>query len=126
MRGILDTSVVLSADVDPIPGELALSAITLAELHFGVLVAKTPDIRAERLRRLVQIEREFDALPVDDDVADGYGRLASAVVLEGRNPRARSMDLLIAATAYAHGARLYTCNPSDFLGLADFIDVVAV
>jgi predicted nucleic acid-binding protein len=126
MRGILDTSVVLSADVDPIPGELALSAITLAELHFGVLVAKTPDIRAERLRRLVQIEREFDALPVDDDVADGYGRLASAVVFEGRNPRARSMDLLIAATAYAHGARLYTRNPSDFLGLADFIDVVAV
>lgn len=56
-------------------------------------------------------------------MADGYGRLASAVVLEGRNPRARPMDLLIAATAYAHGARLYTCNPSDFLGLADFIDV---
>ena len=72
-----------------------------------MLVAKTPDIRAERLRRLVQIEREFDALPVDDDVADGYGRLASAVVLEGRNPRARSMDLLIAATAYAT-ARAFT------------------
>lgn len=126
MRGILDTSVVLAADVEPIPGELALSAITLAEMHFGVLVAKTPDVRAERLRRLVQIEREFDALPVDDDVADAYGRLASAVVLEGRNPRARSMDLLIAATAYAHGARLYTRNPSDFVGLADFIDVVTV
>lgn len=126
MRGILDTSAVLASGVEPIPGELAFSAITLAELHVGVLVAKTPDIRAERLRRLVQIEREFDALPVDDDVADGYGRLASAVVLEGRNPRARSMDLLIAATAYAHGARLYTRNPSDFVGLADFIDVVAV
>lgn len=126
MRGILDTSVVLAADVEPIPGELALSAITLAEMHFGVLVAKTPDVRAERLRRLVQIEREFDALPVDDDVADAYGRLASAVVLEGRNPRARSMDLLTAATAYAHGARLYTRNPSDFVGLADFIDVVTV
>ena len=126
MRGILDTSAVLASGVEPIPGELALSAITLAELHVGVLVAKTPDIRAERLRRLVQIEREFDALPVDDDVADGYGRLAPAVVLEGRNPPARSMDLLIAATAYTHGARLYTRNPSDFVGLADFIDVVAV
>ena len=76
----------------------------------------TPDARAAG----------FDGFPVDDDVADGYGRLASAVVLEGRNPRARSMDLLIAATAYAHGARLYTRNPSDFVGLADFIDVVAV
>ena len=62
--GILDTSAVPASGVEPIPGELALSAITLAELHVGVrFVAKTPDIRAERLRRLVQIEREFDALP---------------------------------------------------------------
>lgn len=126
MRGILDTSVVVATDVDPIPGELALSAITLAELHFGVLVAKTADARAERLRRLLFIERTFDALPVDGAVADSYGRLASAVVLDGRSPRARSMDLLIAATADAHGARLYTRNPADFRGLADFIEVVSV
>lgn len=126
MRGILDTSVVVATDVAPLPGLLALSSITLAELHFGVLVAKTTSVRAERLRRLIFVEKTFDALPVDDAVAESYGRIAAAVVEAGRNPRARSMDLLIAATAHAHGARLYTRNPSDFVGLDDFIEVVSV
>lgn len=126
MRGILDTSVVVATDVAPLPGLLALSSITRAELHFGVLVAKTTSVRAERLRRLIFVEKTFDALPVDDAVAESYGRIAAAVVEAGRNPRARSMDLLIAATAHAHGARLYTRNPSDFVGLDDFVEVVSV
>lgn len=126
MRGVLDTSVVIATDVHPIPGELALSAITLAELHFGVLVAKSSAARAERLRRLLFIERTFDALPVDDAVADSYGRVAAAVVEAGRQPRARSLDLLIAATAHAHDARLYTRNPSDLIGLGDLVEVVTV
>lgn len=126
MRGILDTSVVVATDVAPIPGLLALSSITLAELHFGVLVAKTTSVRAERLRRLIFVEKTFDALPVDDAVAESYGRIAAAVVEAGRNPRARSMDLLIAATAHVHAARLYTRNPSDFVGLDDFVEVVPV
>ena len=40
-RAILDTSVIIAGDLAPIPGVLAISAITLAELQFGVLVAKT-------------------------------------------------------------------------------------
>ncbi|WAC55568.1 type II toxin-antitoxin system VapC family toxin [Gordonia sp. SL306] len=126
MRGVLDTSVVIATDVQPIPGELALSVITLGELHFGVLVAKSSAARAERLRRLLFIERTFDALPVDDSVADSYGRVAAAVVEAGRQPRARSLDLLIAATAHAHDARLYTRNPSDLIGLDDLVEVVTV
>uniref|UniRef100_UPI003D8C17AF type II toxin-antitoxin system VapC family toxin n=1 Tax=Gordonia sp. B7-2 TaxID=3420932 RepID=UPI003D8C17AF len=126
LRGILDTSVVLATDLEPIAGELALSAITLAEMHFGVLVAKTSEVRAERLRRLVLIEKAFDALPVDEAVSASYGRIASAVVELGRQPRARSMDLLIAATAHAHDARLCTRNPSDFVGLDDLVEVVSV
>ncbi|MEE3851204.1 type II toxin-antitoxin system VapC family toxin [Gordonia sp. LSe1-13] len=126
MRAILDTSVVVGSDVAPLPGQLALSSITLAELHFGVLVAKTAAVRAERLRRLVFIEKAFDALPVDDGAAAAYGQIAAAVVDAGRQPRARSLDLLIAATARAHDARLYTRNPSDFVGLDDLVEVVSV
>jgi toxin FitB len=126
VRAILDTSVVLAADVGTLEGELAISAITLAEMHFGVLVAKTGSVRAERLRRLLALQRTFDALPLDDVVAASYLQVAAAVVDAGRQPRARSMDLLIAATAHAHSARLYTRNINDFLGLDDLVDVVSV
>lgn len=126
MRGLLDTSVVLAAGVGPLEGDLAISAATLAELHFGVLVTTDPAVRAERLRRLSVLQRHFDALPIDDAVAASYGRLAAAVVAAGRRPRARVMDLLIAATAHAHSARLYTRNPEDLRGADDLVEVVAV
>ena len=125
-RAILDTSVVIAEEVAPIPGVLAISAITLAELNFGVLVAKTTGVRSERLRRLGLLQQRFDALPVDDAVAVSYGRLAAAVVDTGRQPRGRVMDLLIAATAHAHGARLYTRNIRDFAGLEGLVDIVGV
>jgi toxin FitB len=125
-RGLLDTSVVIAEDVTPIPGVLAISTVTLAELHFGVLVARSAAVRAERLRRLSILQRRFDALPLDETVAASYGRLAAAVVEAGRQPRRRTMDLLIAATAHAHDAALYTRNPDDFGGLEDLIDVRVV
>jgi predicted nucleic acid-binding protein len=125
-RALVDTSVLIAGDVAPIPGVLAISAISLAELQFGVLVAKTSAVRAERLRRLSILQKHFDALPVDDAVAISYGRLAAAVVDAGRQPRRRAMDLLIAATAHAHGARLYTRNIDDFAGLEDLVEIVAV
>jgi predicted nucleic acid-binding protein len=123
MRTILDTSILIASDVDPLPGELAISTVSLAELHFGVLVASSSSTRAERLRRLSVLQRQFDALPVDDAVAVSYGQLAAAVAAAGRKPRARTMDLLIAATAHAHGARLYTRNAADFTGLDDLLEI---
>lgn len=126
LRAVLDTSVVIAADVAPLEGDLAISAVTLAELHFGVLVTAVPAARAERLRRLSVLQRRFDALPVDEAVAVSFGQLAAAVVATGRQPRARTMDLLIAATAHAHSARLYTRNPGDLRGADELIDVVAV
>ncbi len=126
MKALLDTSVVIATDVAPLNGDLAISTVTLAELHFGVLVTKERIVRAERLRRLLFLQRTFDALPLDDAVAASYGQIAAAVVDAGRQPRARSMDLLIAATAHAHSAKLYTRNANDFHGLDALIDVVAV
>ena len=125
-RAVLDTSVLIATDIAPIPGVLAISAVSLAELQFGVLIAKDAAVRAERLRRLSLLQKIFDALPVDDAVAISYGRLAAAVVDSGRQPRRRAMDLLIAATAHAHGARLYTRNIDDFAGLEEHLDIIAI
>jgi predicted nucleic acid-binding protein len=126
VRALLDTSVLIATDVAPLQGELAISVASLAELHFGVLVTDDPSVRAERLRRLVVLERRFAPLPVDEDVAASYGRLASVMVASGRRPRSRVMDLLIAATAHAHGARLYTRNPADLAGLEHDLEIVRV
>jgi predicted nucleic acid-binding protein len=125
-RGVLDTSVLIADDVAPLPGELAISAASLAELHFGVLVAVDDEARASRLSRLSAVQRRFDPLPVDDLVAESYGLLAARVVRSGRQPRARVMDLLIAATAHAHGATLYTRNGDDLRGLDDLLDVEVI
>lgn len=126
VRAILDTSVLIATDVPPLEGELAISAAALAELHFGVLVTSDAAVRAERLRRLAVFERSFTALPVDEAVAASYGQLAAALVASGRRPRSRVMDLLIAATAHAHSARLYTRNPDDLAGLEQLVEIVAV
>lgn len=124
IRGILDTSVLIATDVAPIPGELAISIVSVAELQFGVLVA-TDQVRAARLSRLSAIQRRFDPLPVDDAVADSYAQLAARVTQIGRQPRARVMDLLIAATAHAHNATVYTRNLDDLAGLDDLITIAS-
>jgi predicted nucleic acid-binding protein len=126
LNAILDTSVLIATGVQPLEGELAISVTSLAELHFGVLVAKDATVRAERLRRLSDLRHKFDALPIDDDVATSYGELAAAVVAAGRKPRSAVMDILIAATAHAHSARLYTRNPADLGGIEHLVEIVRV
>lgn len=99
MRAVLDTSVLIAIDVPELEGELAISSASLAELHFGVLVTADATIRAERLRRLSDLQRKFDALPVDDDVATSYGQLAAAVANSARQPRTRVIEHLIEIVA---------------------------
>ena len=99
MRGLLDTSVVIATTVANLPEEAAISAATLAELHFGIHLATDESTRALRLRRLAEIESRFAALPVDDVVARAYGELAALTVGAGRKVRTRVVDLFIAATA---------------------------
>jgi predicted nucleic acid-binding protein len=130
-RAILDTSVVIAAGDDEallgsLPNECAVSVATLAELHFGVVLAKTAAIRSTRLQRLGAIESAFHALPIDASVARAYATVAHAVVSAGRKPRARVMDLWIAATALVHGVPLVTRNPRDFTGLESLVHVRSV
>ena len=125
-RGVLDTSVLIADDVAPLPGELAISVVSLAELHFGVLLARDDDARARRLSRLSAMQRRFDPLPVDEAVAESYGLLTSQLVRAGRRPRTRVTDLLIAATARAHDAALFTRNSQDLHGLEELVEIVDV
>ena len=116
----------IADDVEPLPGELAISVVSLAELHFGVLLASDDDARARRLSRLSAMQRRFDPLPVDEAVAESYGLLAARLAKAGRQPRARVMDLLIAATAHAHDAALFTRNSQDLSGIEGLVEISVV
>lgn len=128
-RVLLDTSVVIdfpAAAVVEVADEVALSAVTIAELQFGVAVAKNPVIELHRRRRVQVVLEQFDVLPFDVGVAEYYGALASLVRQSGRNPRPRRLDLQIAATAARHGLTLLTRNGDDFAGLEPALTVVDV
>ncbi|HBL26898.1 MAG TPA: VapC toxin family PIN domain ribonuclease [Acidobacteria bacterium] len=129
-RGILDTSVVIDLEhIEParLPVEVAVSAITMAELAAGPHATADPEERARRQDRLQRAEAAFDPLPFDAEAARAYGRVYAAVVSAGRKARgARAVDLLLAATACAAGLPLYTRNPDDFQALASLVEVVAV
>ncbi len=109
------------------PTEVAISAITLAELTAGPHAAGDPDERGRRQDRLQRTEAAFDPIPFGADAARAYGRVFSAAMTAGRKPRgARAVDLMIAATAVAEGLPLYTRNPDDFRPLEDLVTIVAV
>jgi predicted nucleic acid-binding protein len=129
MRGILDTSTVimLSRIASPasLPAEPLITAVTLAELTVGPLVAKDDAERAARQAHVQQAEADFDPLPFDAVAARAFGRVAASLRKAGRKPTARAYDAMIAATALANNLPIYTCNPADFAGI-DGITVVPV
>lgn len=137
-QGLVDTNIlILRRWIDPnrLPDELAISAVTLAELSAGPHQVR-PDTeqssysehaeRARRLDTLQRAENEFDPIPFGVEAARAYGRVTAAVVAAGRQPRRRTADLMIAATAIAEDLPLFTTNPGDFNGLADLLTIVPV
>lgn len=115
--------------IDPaqLPSEIAISAVTLAELAAGPHATADHEERARRQDRLQRTEATFEPLPVDGAVARAYGRVYAAVAAAGRKARGRrAFDLLIAATALASELPLYTRNPGDFRELDGLLEVVAV
>lgn len=129
-RGLVDTSVLIDLEAiptDDLPVELAVSAITFAELAAGPHATEDPDERSRRQDRLQRAETNFDPIPFDAEAARAYGQIYVAVTTAGRKARgARAIDLLIAATALASGLPLYTRNPGDFVGLDDLVETIAV
>ena len=126
-HGILDTSTLLLlrrlTDPSLLPSQPLITAITLAELSVGPLVAKDERERAARQAHLQQAEADFEPLPLDRAAARAFGRVAASLRRAGRKRRARAYDALIAATAIANDLPLYTCNPSDFSGSDDVTGV---
>jgi predicted nucleic acid-binding protein len=135
-RGLLDTNILILRrwiEPDELPDEMAISAITLAELSAGPHQVRRNtddyDENAERARRLDVLQRaenEFDPIPFDAEAARTYGRVCAAVVGAGRKPRRRVADLMIAAVAAAQDLALYTTNPDVFAGLDGLLTVVPV
>ena len=129
-RGLIDTSVAIELErfgEDILPAEVAVSAITLAELAAGPHATADPAERARRQDRLQRAETTFEPIPFDAAAARAYGRVYAAIASAGRKARGRrAVDLLIAATAVAGELPLYTCNPSDFVGLEGTLEVVLV
>jgi predicted nucleic acid-binding protein len=128
--GLLDTSVVVDWH-DPVviaalPDEMAISAITAAELASGPHLAGNPVEAAKRQARLQEVESILEPIPFDAAAARSYGLVVAAVVRGGRKPRSRFGDLLIAATAHASGLDLYTRNGDDFAGLEGLVRVITV
>ncbi|KPM56573.1 twitching motility protein PilT [Frankia sp. R43] len=137
-QGLLDTNIlILRRWIDPaeLPDEMAISAVTLAELSAGPHQVRRNDEqdlydeheeRARRMETLQRAENEFDPIPFDAEAARVYGRLSAAVVVAGRKPRRRVADLMIAATAITESLPLFTTNPGDYVGLEKLMDVVPV
>lgn len=137
-QGLLDTNIlILRRWIDPaeLPDEMAISAITLAELSAGPHEVRRNDEqdmydeheeRARRLEVLQRAESEFDPVAFDAEAARVYGRVTAAVIATGRKPRRRIADLMIAATAIAEDLPLFTTNPGDYVGLGKLVRVVPV
>lgn len=126
-RALLDTSVLInfpSAQVAEVADEVAVPAVALGELHYGVTAARDPLAQMHRRRRVQAIVDRFEVLPFDIEAAEYYGALASLVREHGRNPRPRRMDLQIAATAVRHSLALLTRNSGDFTGLESALVVI--
>ena len=126
--GLLDTSTLIllpRLDVADLPDEPLISAITLAELSVGPLVAADDAERAARLAHVQQAEADFDPLPFDADAARAFGRVAASLRRSGRRTAARAYDAMIAAIAVANELPLFTCNPADFAAI-DGLTVVPV
>lgn len=129
-RGLLDTSVVIELerlDPDTLPPQMAIAAITLAELAAGPHATDDIAERARRQERLQLTEATFDAIPFDADCARAYGRVYAQTIAVGRKARGRrAVDLLVAATALAAELPLYTANPADFNGLESLIQLTPI
>jgi len=128
-HGVLDTSTVILlprlSDPTVLPTEPLITAVTLAELSVGPLVARSDQERAARQAHLQQAETDFDPIPFDAAAARAFGQVAASLRRSGRKSTARAYDAMIAATALANGLPVYTCNPADFSGI-DGLEVIGI
>lgn len=126
-QGVLDTSTLILLgrieEHEALPSEPLITAITLAELSVGPLVATSDDERAARQAHLQQAEADFDPLPFDAAAARSFGQVAASLRHAGRKPAARAYDAMIAAVCIANELPIHTCNADDFSGIDGLVVV---
>jgi len=127
-RAILDTSVLIAREQSrplarPLPEDVAISVVSIAELEVGVLVARDAETRGQRLRTLTEVRLLAGALPIDERTASAYAQLAANVLSTGRKPRVH--DTWIAATAVVNDAEVWT-QDTDFSDFEQAVTVVRV
>jgi tRNA(fMet)-specific endonuclease VapC len=88
-------------------GDVVMSAITFAELEFGVTMSAHP---AQERRNLASLVEDIPVIPFDAAAASAYGPIRGAT----RERKKDQMDKLIAAHAVALGVVLVTNNEKDF------------
>lgn len=111
---LLDTSILIAPDptaLSSLPASAAISVITLGELRAGVLLARDAAVESARSARLTAVQAAFAPLPVDQPVAEQYGDILAIARSQRRTVKAS--DLLIIATAAAHGRTLHTLDDSQ-------------
>lgn len=100
--GIADTSFFIAREqgrlLGPHPSTMGVSVITLGELRLGVLATADPQLRAQRLNTLLQVD-SLNPLLIDRPVANVWARLVLDLRAIGR--RMPINDSWIAATAIA-------------------------
>jgi predicted nucleic acid-binding protein len=115
MKGLVDTSVFIASEagrpLETLPDESAVSVVTLAELHLGVLRARDAQTRARRLRTVSRVESQYEAIPIDAEVARIFASIVGDARAIGRRPPI--MDVWIAATGVRHGLVVFT-QDADF------------
>lgn len=126
---VVDTSIIAALklfDPSELPNTILITAVTLGELSFGPHATDDPVKRAGWVAVLQHVEATFDPLPYDQGAARLYGQICAAVRATGRQPRKRTSDLQIAATAASNQLPLYTANPADFQGIGGLVEVVGI
>lgn len=98
---------------DLVPGECAISAVTIGELRQGVLAANDLDARSRRLKTL-SLLAAFKPIPIDLVVAANWSELKVRLKESGR--KIGINDSWIAATALAHRIPVVT-QDQDFLAV---------
>jgi tRNA(fMet)-specific endonuclease VapC len=124
---LIDTSVaVVLETIDPtlLPSEVAISAMTLAELSSGPHAVSGRE-RARRQDHLQRVEAGLECLDFDSACARAYGQIYSMTrAIDRKAHGARAIDLLVAATARGHQLPLYTLNASGLRGLDGLTEIV--
>jgi len=120
--GLLDTSVFIAResqralDAGRLPDESAISAVTIGELRWGVLMAQDEETRSRRLDTLNAVQR-LEPVPVDERVAAAWASLRQRLKAAGK--RMEINDSWIAATAIAHRWPVVTQDEGFPVGISE-------